>query len=267
MKPYLFVFLFLFSTNTHAQQWFAELTAGTSSYNGDLTQKEFSITRIGPMVGFNLKYNTGDFVNIRAGISYAKFGANDLDNPDPGLQSRRLNFKTNVIELNVCAEVNVFDPETYYSYPYIFGGVGLFHFNPYTYTDNGQKAFLQPLGTEGQGLASYPDRKKYSLYQVCFPVGGGFKLNLKQDWEISFELGYRILVTDYLDDVSKTYVNLKALQESNGTIAGDLSYRKQQPFLEEGEKRGNSGVRDSYFFTGIKIATVIGKRKNAGWGD
>ncbi|MEO8768769.1 MAG: DUF6089 family protein [Ferruginibacter sp.] len=261
MKPYLFVFLFLFSTSARAQQWFAEVTAGTSSYNGDLTQKEVSAKRLGPMIGLNIKYNTGDFVNIRGGISYARLGANDKNNPDPGLQSRRLNFKTNVIELNVCAEVNVLDPETFYSYPYIFGGVGVFHFNPYTYDDYGHKTFLQPLGTEGQGLASYPNRKKYSLYQVCFPVGGGFKYNYKKDWEISFEFGYRILFTDYLDDVSKTYVNLKALQEANGNEAADLSYRKQTPFLEEGEKRGNSGVRDSYFFAGIKIATAIGKKK------
>lgn len=259
MKFYPFLFLFFFNaTTSNAQQWFAELTGGMASYNGDLTQRELSIKRVGPSACLNLKYNTGDFINFRLGVSYAKIGARDIDNPDEGLQSRRLNFKTNLFELNACVEVNVLDPAVYYAYPYIFGGVGVFRFNPYTHTDDGTKVFLQPLGTEGQGLPSYPTRKKYSLYQPFIPFGGGYKLKLKNKWEVGFEFGYRIIFTDYLDDVSKTYPNMKALEEVRGNTAVELSYRKTTPFTEEGEKRGNSKRRDSYFFSGIKLAIPIG---------
>jgi pyridoxal phosphate enzyme (YggS family) len=50
-------------------------------------------------------------------------------------------------------------------------------------------------------------------------VGGGFKVKVNQTWELAIEVGYRILVTDYLDDVSKTYVNLKLLEEINKQAA------------------------------------------------
>ena len=258
MKFYLVICMFFFSTACRAQGWYAEVMAGGSMYNGDLSQNAFSFKRLKPAVSVNFKYNTGDFINFRAGLSYAQLGADDKDNYNAGLRSRNLNFKTNIFEFNVCAEVNIYDPLAYYAYPYIFGGAGIFHFNPFTYDDQGNKTFLQPLGTEGEGTGF--NRKKYPLYQVCFPVGGGFKLNLNNYTEVGLEFGYRILLTDYLDDVSKTYVNLKELREANGAKAVELSYRKDAPFMEEGEKRGNSGVRDNYFFFGVKLSTKLGNR-------
>ncbi|MBS1741583.1 MAG: hypothetical protein JST81_01000 [Bacteroidetes bacterium] len=261
MKFYTLLLCFFIHSVTNAQQWYAEAVAGIASYNGDLTKRELSAKRIGPSFCLNLKYNSGDFLNFRAGLSFAKLGARDIDNPDAGLQSRHLSFKTNLYELYAAVEVNVLDPEVYYAYPYIFGGVGAFYFNPYTYTDDGKKVMLQPLGTEGQGLPGYPTRKKYSLIQPFIPFGGGFKYRTKkQHWEIGFEFGYRIIFTDYLDDVSKTYPNQKALQEVRGETAAQLSYRKREPFMEEGEKRGNSSRRDSYFFSGIKLAIPIGNK-------
>ena len=40
MKFYPFIFLFFINTTCNAQQWLAEIMAGTASYNGDLTEKE-----------------------------------------------------------------------------------------------------------------------------------------------------------------------------------------------------------------------------------
>jgi hypothetical protein len=255
------VFLFLWPFIAKTQDWQAELMAGTSCYNGDLTQSAFSFKRIGPCAALNIKYVSNDFWSLRAGIAYARLSGDDRKNTDKGLQSRNLNFKTNVIEFSLCGELALVDPELYFSFPYIFGGVGIFHFDPYTYDKDNNKTFLRPLGTEGQGLAEYPDRKMYSLYQVCIPFGAGWKLNVKNKWEISYEFGYRILFTDYLDDVSRRYVSLDKLKAARGMTAAELSYRKNSPFLEEGEVRGNSKVKDLYFFNGIKIATWIGKNR------
>ena len=62
------------------------------------------------------------------------------------------------------------------------------------------------------------------------------------------------MITDYLDDVSKTYVSLEILNLRKGPKSGELAYRKSTPFGEEGFPRGNSKVRDYYFFTGLKLA-------------
>ncbi len=261
MKYCLFLVI-LWSNTLKSQDWRAEFMLGAAAYNGDLTQNALSAKRFGPAVAFNIKYVSNSFWAVRAGLAYGKISGDDRQNRDLGLQSRNLNFQSHVFEFSLCGELAVVDPELYYSYPYIFGGVGLFKFNPYTFDDNNQKTFLQPLGTEGQGLADFPNRKKYSLYQFCIPIGAGWKMNIKDRFEISYEFGYRILFTDYLDDVSKTYVSLDQLSTGNGPKAAELSYRRKGiPFMEEGEVRGNPKVKDIYFFNGFKIATRIGKKR------
>jgi hypothetical protein len=262
MKTFIIISLIL-SNTCFGQEWVAEVTLGAAAYNGDLTQQRISIKTMRPGVSFNLKYNSGDFINFRAGIGYWSLLGNDKFNSEPDLKARNLNFKTSLIEANVCAEIILADPEIYFSYPYILAGVGAFHFNPYTYDQNNTKTFLQPLSTEGEGLNRYRDRKKYSLIQVCFPVGFGWKFNFREKWEISYEFGYRFLLTDYLDDVSETYPNLDVLAQEKGPKSAELSYRKQGvPFQEEGQARGNPKIKDSYFFSGIKLGLNLTRYRN-----
>src|SRR5215467_8678405 len=152
MKLQLVVFLLVCKVS-FSQDWMGEIMVGASAYNGDLTQQAFSLKRINPAFDFNIKYNTGDFVNIRAGVAFEKVSANDKDNKSPFLQARNLNFKSNIVEFNVSFEFILMDPAIYEQYPYIFAGVGVFHFNPYTYDDNDKKTYLHPLSTEGEGIA------------------------------------------------------------------------------------------------------------------
>jgi hypothetical protein len=249
--------LLLFSGICKGQVWKAEFMAGVSGYNGDLTQQRVSIKQLRPAFNLNLKYNSGDLFNFRVGIGYGRVGADDKNNTSASLRSRNLNFKSDIIELNLIGEVNLFDPQVYTDYPYVFGGIGVFHFNPFTYDKNNKKTYLQPLSTEGEGLKEYPGRKKYKLTQVCIPIGVGFKWMIKEKWDISYEFGYRILFTDYLDDVSTTYVDLNILAAEKGTKAAELSYRGTTPFNNAGAQRGNPSIKDSYFFSGIKIGTSL----------
>jgi hypothetical protein len=240
------------------QEWQAELMGGVSGYNGDLTQRRVALKELRPALNFNIKYNSGDYVNVRIGIGYTQLAGNDKDNTRMDLKNRNLSFKSNIFEANVIGEVNLFDPEEYTSYPYILGGVGLFHFNPFTYDKDNRKTYLQPLSTEGEGLKEYPGRKKYSLVQFCLPVGAGWKWNINEQWNISYEFGIRILFTDYLDDVSRTYADLEVLVAEKGPKSAELAYRGAPPFVYVGEMRGNRSVNDVYFFNGVKISRSLG---------
>ena len=246
-----FVFIFLCNSAVTAQEWEPELMIAASQYNGDLTQQRINLPEVRPALGFNVRYNSGDYINFRAGLTYTKLVGNDKYNKSADLKSRNLNFQTDLFEFNLLAELNFLDPEEYNAYPYLFAGAGLFYFNPYTFDNNNKKVYLQPLSTEGEGLKEYPSRKKYSLLQMCIPVGFGWKMSLNDKWDIRYEFGYRVLFTDYLDDVSKTYVNLNTLQNEKGAEAASLAYRGSQPFLYENQARGNSNTKDSYFFIGI----------------
>jgi uncharacterized protein DUF6089 len=257
----LYAFFFLFISNLcYGQKWMGEVVAGIAQYNGDLTQQAVSFKRIKPAVGFNVKYNSGDLLDLRVGFLFARVGADDKDNKREDYQARNLSFKTNIQELSVCAEFNLVDPEVYLQVPYVFAGVGVFHFNPFSYDNEGNKTYLRPLSTEGEGIADYPARKEYSLFQFCIPFGAGLKIKTTDQWQLSWEFGYRYLITDYLDDVSKTYVSLEILNLRKGPKSGEMSYRKNAPFVEEGYPRGNSKVRDYYFFTGVKFAFNLTKQ-------
>ncbi len=262
MKKIFSVVLLFIAFSSPAQKWIAEVSPGIMIYRGDLTGKGASFKNLKPGIYLNLKYDGGYLMNLRGGVGWGMLGADDKNNSDPTLSVRNLNFKTHLFEINAIAEFNIVDPDYYTSYPYLFGGIGLFYFNPYTFDKQNKKTFLHPLSTEGQGLTEFPDRKKYSLTQFCIPFGAGWKWKTKNDAEISFEFGYRFTFTDYLDDVSKTYVDLEVLAAVKGQESADLSYRTDAPFNLAGERRGNSGKKDLYFFSGLKFSFEVFKKGN-----
>jgi hypothetical protein len=186
--------------------------------------------------------------------------ADDKNNKDSLLVARNLSFSSHVIEANFCVEWLPLNAELYdLAYPYIFAGVGLFHFDPSAKDNNNEKVFLQPLGTEGQGLPEYPSRTKYKRTQFCIPMGGGMTFVLNENLKLSGEIGLRKLFTDYLDDVSSTYVDLRVLAAGNGEKAAEMSYRGSLPNngempIQTGNIRGNPKKKDWYYFAGIKLS-------------
>jgi hypothetical protein len=145
-------------------------------------------------------------------------------------------------------------------------GVGVFSYNPYAYLDN-KKVFLRPLGTEGQNFGyvdavSGKTRKAYGSMAVCFPIGVGFKYNISDNINFSFQVAHRLTLTDYLDDVSTTYVGIDKFPVLNGqpSIAGilqDRSFEMGTPIGVEGRQRGFSKQRDQYIMAEVGISFSI----------
>lgn len=241
--------------------WQVEVMPGIATYKGDLTQSEFPLNNIGPLFGVNVKYDFGDMVVLRSGLAWARISGDDQKNKSASIKIRDLNFKSTIIDLSLVAEVNLLDPESYYAYPYLLVGAGLFHFDPYSYDKDNKKTYLRPLSTEGQGLPEYPSRKKYSLTQFYIPFGGGFKLAVKERYIFSFEMAVHFLFTDYLDDVSTTYIDAGTLRSHKGDKAVEMAFKQKNPVPIIGDQRGNSDVKDLYFFTGFKVAVPLAKKK------
>ena len=145
--------------------------------------------------------------------------------------------------------------------PYIYAGIGGFYFNPQAKYD-GEWVNLQELGTEGQGLPEYPDRKKYSKIAVCFPLGGGFRVLTYNNWVVGFEMAARLTTTDYIDDVSTYYPNpdyyFLHYDLEKAVMAAALSNTSDgtRPDLIEPEGgRGDPTNNDSYIFGGMLTFT------------
>lgn len=257
MKRFLILLLFV-ANSCFGQGWEAEVMAGLSGYNGDLTQHHFTFKTMQFGTAFNLKYNIDNNFILRAGIAWGQVTGNDKYNKQADLKARNLSFKTNIVELSLCVEYNLLEPEIFYAYPYLFGGIGVYHFDPYAYDKDNKKTYLRPLSTEGQGLAAYPDRENYSKTQFCMPFGAGWKWRMNKRYSLVYEIGYRWLFTDYLDDVSKTYIDPQVLLAAKGPKAVEMAFRSDHP-VGPGEIRGNYKVSDWYFLSGVKLLMRLGK--------
>lgn len=160
--------------------------------------------------------------------------------------------------------------------PYGIGGIGGFHFNPkgYYYPDpnnlsNKMLVELKPLRTEGQGMAEYPDRKEYSLWQLEIPMGFGFKYYLKENMYIGLEVLHRKTFTDYMDDVSTNYIDPVYFQNymsaQDAQIATQVAYREPfrnitRPYI--GRQRGDPKEMDSYFSTMLRFGWRLNMSPN-----
>ena len=107
--------------------------------------------------------------------------------------------------------------------PYVTFGIGAFSYDPYAYYQ-GQKVYLRPLGTEGQGYRGLSGSQILRKYGRLFSTGSGHEIqHQSQNINVGFEIAYRFTTTDYLDDVSKTYVGgdkFPLLPNGNPSLAG-----------------------------------------------
>lgn len=187
--------------------------------------------------------------------------------------NRNLNFQSNISEVALLVEVHpllIFidwpakDRALPRYSPYLLGGVGYFSFNPQT-TLGGRIVDLQPYSTEGQGFAEYPDRKVYSLTQLNIPLGGGVKYEVGPLVNLRAEFVYRKTFTDYLDDLSTTYIDPalfdKYFSPQKAQDARALSDKQIVSRGGAGTKRGTATENDGYFTFNIKIGVIIGRER------
>ncbi len=265
----LITVLSLSCTCLNAQQWAVDVFAGTSNYQGDMMEKRYSMRNAKMVLGLGGSYVFNGHFRARALISLAKLGANDKYSVEPTLVARNLNFSTSLSELSLTVHYDLLDLDYFKFTPYLFGGIAVFHFNPYTYDSVYGKVFLKPLSTEGQGLSAYPERKPYALTQISFPVGAGIRFRVNDDIAIAWEIGLRKTNTDYLDDLSTTYVDQAYLLSQKGQQAVDLAYRgdelKNNPgvYPQDGTVRGGAVYKDWYYFSGVTATFKVNAGKAA----
>jgi len=236
------------------------------------------------MTGAYVTFYPNEWLGFRAAAQYGKLQGDDAIINTKGVnelwrKQRNLDFRTHIAEGYVAAEVFPLmllnkNNEDYKPRlrPYGVIGVGVFHFNPQgSLTDaNGKKTwyYLRPLHTEGEGFPEYPNRKEYSLTQVNIPMGCGLKYIISDRVNISLEILLRKSLTDYIDDVSTTYIDPalfdKYLTPQNARIARQISDKvigivtPNVTRYAPGTQRGNANQNDSYFTTFLKFGVRLG---------
>ena len=248
-----------------AQQWFFNLQAGAANYDGELQTHKYTFQESHPGGGIGLGYEVNPHLTLSTDILLTQISGNDKYSNNFGSRERNANFTSNIFEWSVRAEYILFDLQDRSISPYIFAGLGIFHFNPYTNDSLGKKVFLQKIGTEGEGMPGYP--APYKLTQLAIPLGLGLRLALSDNVRVSLEAGLRKTTTGYLDDIHSTYVDYNTLVAGRGIEAAELAYRLGElkgvdhtsgaPNYPRGGTPRGDGHDDWYYFTAIRISFRI----------
>jgi len=249
--------------------------------------KDYNFNTTKLFFGAYLAVYPAPWLGFRFSANYGNVDAFDADIKEKGgdedsRYNRNLDFRSVILEGTAMAEVypTVFledDPDDVAGRlrPYGVIGLGFFHFNPQgSLTDQNGDTYwvdLRPLHTEGEGWIA--GRKEYSLTQLNIPMGAGIKYFLSENVNLSFEIIYRKLFTDYLDDVSTTYINPQLFQQhlsaAQAAVAIAVSNKSADgyatPSYQPGDKRGTSTNNDAYFTMGLKLGIRLGGGRSERW--
>ena len=289
-----------FSLN--ALNYYGDLAPNPGRFSTDL-----SFTR--PAIGIAFSQRLGPRYVITGGVMYGTLRGSDFSSADVNDAKngkfryfRNLSFRNRIKELSLVASFDLFENEaTYMSRarwtPYAFGGLAVFHHNPQALApangldglplpEAGQWVNLRELGTEGQAANLEPTDanfgiKRYNLIQFAIPMGLGVRFKVHEVVDISAELGFRYLFTDYIDDVSRNYVDLGVLDSE---LARALSYRSneltlpdiaRQPYTARNgvtynlingygheyptNIRGKANNKDIFMVTTFRVSYILGK--------
>lgn len=289
--PLLFVFVLFAITYLNAQvasntQWRRYrheifFGAGTTNFLGELGGSnttgshsikdfDFKSSRYVFYGGYNYRLN--ERWSIGGTFSYARVFGNDKFTQETHRNSRNMHFRSPILELSPLVYFSVLTER--YSRTrsvgqrgrgttrpdiYLFTGVSGFWFNPKAQYTDGKWYALQPLGTEGQGII--PTREKYSRFSVAIPIGFGVYFPIDRRTSIGFEYGFRYTFTDYMDDVSGTYVDPSIF--GSDEIARYFADPTEGSWkgAATGEQRGQSKFNDTYMFISVTLKYKLPSKK------
>lgn len=255
--------LLLITTNVNGQKAYEfGINSGFTGYYGDVNN-EFGIQvqqLRGGIFGYG-RVQFNDRLSVRLTGGYLKVVGIDSLSSSEWQRVRNLNFFANMLEASVMFEHNLLPDRVggrriiNRTIPYIFGGAGLFFFEPKTVDAQGQSWNLNVLRTSGVD---------YSQYAICFPVGIGVRKYFGPNIVIGIEGNLRFTTTSWIDDINGT--------QSRYPNADNLPWRVSRNFVNRsnthpnfgtpGRQRGKIDGNDLYYMIGITAGYKIHTSKS-----
>ena len=195
--------------------------AGSSHYIGDLLPVGGLITAGAQAtrwnVGATITRHLSPNFSASLGLNYIRIAGDDNYFPAVGSWDanylRNLHFRNDIKEMSLVgiyeiggnAENNL---KRNTVSPYIYLGVSGFLHSPDAHEIAKINSAGNPvngpwLSDKGESLQNYQNEGvAYSLFGVSIPFGVGVRYKLSSSMDVGFDFGYRVALTDYLDDVS-----------------------------------------------------------------
>jgi len=221
----------------------------TSTYYGDLKDNK-DLLDIKPSITLGGMYYFNNRIAARGEFSWISLSGADEDSDDDGKVKRNLSFKSSNYEVAFTGVVNAFPHGTrFYQRPqfnvYGFVGIGGLFFNPKAELE-GTTYKLKPLKTEGVD---------YSTFSLVIPYGIGGRFQVNPYVNVSIEMGWRKVFSDYVDDVSTVYLDNASFTDPIAQKLADRRWELDPPLppLAAGKKRGDPSHDDSYMLLSVKV--------------
>ena len=249
---------------------------GGSEESGASFLKDFEFSASRPLISVGMRYKVLEPLAVKGALSFGYLSGDDKKSENEDRKERNLHFRAPIIELGFQAEYSVikerisryrrsrrkgkFSLASLNLNTYIFTGFNIFWFNPQAKAEDGKWYNLQPIGTEGQGKID--TREKYSRLQISIPAGFGVKYPITQKISVGLEYGARLTFTDYIDDVSTTYVDPDLFEE--GSVEQYLSNPGYGDNANVGgnDIRGNPKYNDFYMFMVVNVTYKLRTGRN-----
>ncbi len=296
---FLSLVLALLSNVSSAQyRWDYGLKVGASNYLGDiggkyLPRRDFVVdmhlesTRFA--TGLYGRYKVNKRLAFSANFDWIRITDRDAYTTYAPRRARNANFQNDLLELGGRAELTIwYDNDIgnkgYYNPDFkvfLFGGLAGYRTNPkgqiYSNGDlqyGGEWFSLRDWKTEGQ-------KEAYSKYGLAIPAGIGAYFTYNKKWRVQWDLSWRTVFTDYLDDISTVYttpnsddsrayefVNNQTYQALlDGLVAENPQYTASDLSIENFQispnptayqsPRGDATHNDSYLTTQLTVTRVV----------
>lgn len=259
---YLAIFIFLSSSAFSQYKWDYGIKLGGANYLGDIGGKELTrrdfvwdmhMNQTNIAVGAYGRYKFSKRMSIAANLDYLQINDADSETTNPARRARNMNFRNRMFEIGLRGEMTIFydndvGGKGYYNPDfklYAFGGLSLYRHNPQGQIfKEGELLYdgawydLRPWQTEGV---------EYGAFGVAIPAGIGLYFTFDKTWRFGWELSWRTTFTDYLDDVSTTYVDPATLDP----LAAEFASQTYQALIQEINNPASGSVNDHQYVGGF----------------
>ncbi len=257
------------------------ITVGTAQYFGDLNAAG-AINNTRQSLGIFFRKQFNDYIGLRVSGTYAQLAYNSNSTSNPIYQKvQNLSFYDDVYEFAVQGDFNFFRYNSLEPYqrftPYITLGLGVINYSPYVIlTPQVQKEWNLPSNKQALRELETEEEKSYTNMAISCPLGVGFKFSINKKIGFFAEAVYRFTNTDYLDDVSKTYIGYDEAIKLKTQPIPSIAYLLQDPSIYssfvpsetitpigyiKGAKRGDPSTKDAFVIAQFGITWNIGTHR------
>jgi hypothetical protein len=247
--------------------------------------RDFNFAAARPAFAIGHRYFLYENLTLTNSLSAGYIYGNDKFTEEPFRNNRNIHFRSPILELSSTADLYVIRFQKVgaryrqvtraragrglLASGYIFAGLAGFYYNPQGYFDASQYTGLvptedlpangwynlRPLSTEGQGY--FPTRQKYLPVAFAIPFGIGATIQVSEEYSVGFRYGFRKTFSDYIDDVSTTYVDpsiySEMFEDASKVIlarhfANPTNNSMAKTVTSPGQQRGNPFNTDAYMF-------------------